>query len=233
MSEQEQYRKDRAAAYDGVIGIIGKHIESIPPVIALDINLVSPTAALQAARRDAWSQLLRGVKHLKDGGPQGQPGSFSSAVAMACLRGTPLATTLGVRPPNFIDTYFEMPHEGGAAEARYFCYALIGAVLHDAPASRKAIQHKIAAAGPVAAKEDLPAIADPELARVFGAAMKSSAREDGGDEMVAALRRQTVLSLNMLFDAYTSVTAELKGEMKTFFSPPPPKPQMKSHSFDF
>jgi hypothetical protein len=234
MTQQGQYQKERAAAYDGVIGIIQRRIDSLAPQIAVEPGAISPGAALAAARRDAWTQFLKGVKQLKDGGVGGAPGSFAAAVSLASLRSTALGATLGVRPPRFEDNYFEMPYKDGAAEARYFCYALIGAVLHDMPASRKAIQHKIAAAAPVTMPDDAPDIEDPELARIFGAALKSSAKEAEADMLLIALRRQTVLTLNMLFDAYQETGTALKAEMKQVFSPsPPPGPPLKSHSFDF
>jgi hypothetical protein len=228
----EQYQQDRKAAFDRILSLVQRHIDAIPVEMTVNLGLVSPSKARDAAERDVWTLFKSGIQHLKDGGQMNAAGSFSTAVTKACLRSAPMATVLGVRAPRFEENYYDVEFDTGAAEAVFFSRRLLEAVAADAPQSQKFIRQNLALSTPLTMPDRQDGISDPELKGVFDAAQKSgSARDEDG--VMASIRRQAVLSFNVICDVYGPAAALLKGEIAELFTQPPPKPALKNQSFDF
>ncbi|TAL30440.1 MAG: hypothetical protein EPN97_12500 [Alphaproteobacteria bacterium] len=230
---EEQYQQDRNAAYDRILSLVQRHIDAIPVEMTLDLSLISPSKARDAAERDVWKLFQSGIRHLKNGGQMDAPGSFAGAVTRASLRNAPMASTLGVKPPQFDENYVDIEFDSGAAEAVFRSRRLMEAVTADAPKSQQLIRQKLGFTAPLAMPDAGEGISDPELKGVFDAARKSAAaKEAGEDNILAAIRRQAVLSFNLICEVYAPAAATLKGEIAELFSQPPPKPGLKNQSFD-
>lgn len=235
---EEQYQQDRNAAYDRILSLVQRHIDATPAEMIVDLGLVSPSRARDAAERDVWKLFQNGIRHLKDGGQLDAPGSFAGAVTKTSLRSAPMASTLGVKPPQFDENYFDIEFDSGAAEAVFRSRRLMEAVTADASKSQQLIRQKLGFTAPLAMPDKGDGISDPELKGVFDAAQKSAAqksaapKEAGEDNILAAIRRQTVLSFNLLCEVYGPAAATLKGEIAELFTQPPPKPSLKNQSFD-
>jgi hypothetical protein len=227
-----QYQQDRNAAYDRILSLVQRHIDAIPIEMTIDLSLISPSKARDAAERDVWKLFLSGIQHLKNGGQMNDAGSFANAVSKASMRNAPMAATLGLKPPQFEENYFAVDFDSGAAEAVFLSRRLLEAAASDAPKSQQLIRQKLGFTAPLV-MPDTNAVQDPELRGVFDAAQKSATPKDAGeDDMLAKLRRHTVLSFNLFCEVYAPAAATLKGEIAELFSQPPPKPGLRNQSFD-
>lgn len=229
---QDEYSKQRNTAYDRILTLIQGHIDALPVGVSL-ITTLSPSDARDAATRDVWTLFRKGVQHLKNGGQLDSPGSFGEAISKASLRSTPMAATLGVKPPKFDEVYYhEIEFDSGAAEAVWRTNRMVEALEADAPKSQQMVRMKLGFTAPLKSP-DKPEVNDPELKSVFDAAQKSATAGAGEDALMASIRRQTVLTFNMMGDAYLPLAAALKNEIADLFSAPPPKLSPKGQSFDF
>lgn len=232
-SVEEQYQQDRNAAYDRILALVQRHIDATPAEMIVNLGLVSPSAARDAAERDVWKLFQSGIRHLKNGGQMDAPGSFGGAVTKASLRSAPMASTLGVKPPQFEENYFDITFDTGAAEAVFLSRRLLEAVASDAPRSQQLIRQKLGFTAPLSSPDKSEEITDPELKGVFDAALKSGGPKEGNeDNILASIRRQTVLSFNLFCEVYAPAAATLKNEIAELFTLPPPKPGLKNQSFD-
>jgi hypothetical protein len=227
-----QYEQDRLAAYDRILGVVQKHIDSLEAPLTVSLVAISPSAARDTAEREVWKLFHNGIQHLKDGGQKNSAGSFAEAVSKASLRSAPMAATLGVKPPKFDENYYNVQFDSGAAEAWWRSRRLLEAVASDAPKSHQLIRQKLAFTEPLSAPEKGDGVNDPELRGVFDAALKSSSPKDADNALLVSLRRQTVLSFNFMSDNYVSSAVALKREIEDLFQPPAPKPGLKGQSFD-
>ncbi|MEZ0224661.1 MAG: hypothetical protein ACAH83_08920 [Alphaproteobacteria bacterium] len=228
---EEQYQQDRQAAFDRILSLVQRHIDAIPIEMTVNLGLVSPSKARDAAERDVWTLFKSGIQHLKDGGQRNTAGSFANAVTKASLRSAPMAAVLGVRPPKFDENYYDVEFDSGAAEAVFFSRRLLEAAAADAPQSQKFIRQNLALSTPLTMPDKQDGVSDPELKGVFDAAQKSGgSREE--DSIMASIRRQAVLSYNVICEVYAPAAAMLKGEIAELFNQPPPKPTLKNQSFD-
>jgi hypothetical protein len=228
-----QYELDRNASYDRILAVVKTHIDALTPPFTADISVLSPSDAKDAAERSVWLLFQRGIAHLKNGGQMDQPGLFSEAVSRASLRSAPISATLGIAPPKFQDNYLNLEFDGGAAEAVFRCQRMLEAVAADAPKSQQLIRQKLGFTAPLTVPEKAPDIADPELKGVFDAALKSRTSRREEDALLVSIRRQSVLSFNLLCDLYAPMTEVLKQEISDLFRQPPTRPTLKNQSFDF
>ena len=230
MTDQDQYNEQRNAAFDRILTLVQSHIDAIPVGINL-ISSLSPGDARDAAERDVWSLFRNGIQHLKDGGQKDAPGSFGEAISKASLRSGPMAATLGVKPPQFIENYYDVEFDTGASEAVWRCQRLLEALAADAPKSQQLVRAKLGFTSPLRAA-DAPDVNDPELKGVFDAAQKSAAGQASEDALIVAIRRQTVLTFNLMSDIYLPLTQKLGNEIADLFAAPKPRPTLKNQSFD-
>lgn len=100
------------------------------------------------AERAAWQLLLRGILHLKNGAPDGGAGSMAEALSRASLRSSPLAASLGIRPPQFEQMPFPADFTDGAEAARFLCRELAKAARQDLPRSKDLMTKRIFAEKP-------------------------------------------------------------------------------------
>ncbi len=225
-----QYEQERLAAYDRILALIQKNLDAVPALLTVSLTQIYPEDARDAATREVWNLLQNGIRHLKDGGQMNSGGSFAEAVAKASLRSSPMAATLGVHPPKYEEHYNSLQFDSGTAEAYWRSRRLLEAVADDATRSQAVMRNNLGFKKPlVAAAQD---VSDPELSEVFGAARKTP--PGGEDPLMAAVRRQTVLSFNLVSSLYVPLATQLKSDIgELFASPPPPKPLTKGQSFDF
>lgn len=230
MEYQEEYNKQRYSAYDRILKQVQGHIDALTPPITALITTLEPSNARDAAERDIWTLFRNGIQHLKDGGQLGAPGSFGEAISKASLRSAPISVTLGVKPPKFDENYINVEFDSGASEAVWRCRRMLEALEADAAKSKQVMRSRLFLTVPLHAPDSAP-VNDPELTGVFDAAQRSA---EGGteDTLMAAVRRQAVLSFNMLCDLYVPMTAHLKNEIAELFTVPPPKPSPKGQTFD-
>ena len=226
-----EYNKERDAAYDRILNLVQGHINALKLPVAGSLTTLSPSDARDAAERDVWSLFRAAIQHLKNGGQMNQPGLFSEAVSKASLRSTPMAMTLGVKPPKYEENYLMVEFDSGAAEAYWRSRRMLEAAAADADKSKQLMRAKLGFTGPLTVP-DKPDVNDPELKGVFDAAQNSARSKDGEDALIVAIRRQAVLSFNLLCDVYVPQTAALKQEIADLFLTPPPKPSLKGQSFD-
>lgn len=104
-------------------------------------SLAADTAAI--AKRAAWQLFLQGISHLKNGAPDGGPGSMAEALAKTSLRSSALAASLGIRPPQFEQMPFPADFTDGAEAARFLCRELAKAARQDMGRSKDIITKKL------------------------------------------------------------------------------------------
>lgn len=239
-----RFQGERYLTLRSILDAIDKHRADIQPALIVDITRVSPGSMRESAEKEAWTLLASGIRHLMDGAPGGGPGSMTGALTKASLRSSALAASLGVRPPQFEQMYFEADYSTGHEAAIFDCKRLIEAADGDLAKSRQIIQHKIMTEKPYGAFGIMTDIADPELKDLFGQVAQSMGIETGlpenrpavpedavSKENLTAMRKQMVLSFNILGDAYADVCAVLHGELENF--PPPAAPAHKPKGGDY
>jgi hypothetical protein len=174
----EDFQRERAAAFDEIIARIGMRLAGAAPVIILEVSDKSPETLRANAEKDSWTLFLGGVRHLKDGAPEGQPGALAEAVARASLRASPLAAALSVPAPQFEPVLLNINYAGGREAALFPCQRLVEAAEADFPKSRQIIQGAILAEKPEEKilKEQM-ALAFGVLAEVYMAACRDLRRE--------------------------------------------------------
>lgn len=144
----EDFCQQRDAAFSKVIAHVEAHIKTAMPVVVLHLEEKSPDTLRANASIEAWSLFLNGIRHLKDGAPNGQPGAMTEALSRTSLRASPFAAALGIRPPQFEPIYFSIDYTTGAEAALFLCRRLVEAAEADFPKSRQLIQQKILAEKP-------------------------------------------------------------------------------------
>ncbi len=150
MSEKhdKSFNRQRSETFDTIIALLDRRIKAVLPPVLLHFNEIAPDDLHAAAEKEVWSLLLHGVRHLKDGAPDGQPGTMTEALSKASLRASALAAALGVRPPQFEPIYFTVDYTTGHEAALFFCHRLAEAAAGDLSKSRQLIQQKIVAEKP-------------------------------------------------------------------------------------
>jgi hypothetical protein len=242
-SSQDSFALERDRTYDRIIAAVDKKANAIAPLLIVDIHTMAPGAVRQSAEREAWSLLGKGLRHLKSGAPGGKPGLFTEAVSRASLRNAPLAASYNVAVPKFESVYINLEFDSGAAEAVFYARRLLEALEADRDKSTQILQNHIAASDAAAAFGVPNAVTDPELSKIFDAVKKSAGasgalpgtgeiKEGPGKEDIAALRRQAMMSLTFLKDAYAEAGDTLKKEIDAIVrdiltAEPEPKPARK------
>lgn len=231
MTDAAQYTRERSAAYDRILNCVQKQIDALPAPITTNLTILGLSSARDAAARDALTLFKNGIQHLKSGGQLDGPGSFAEAVSKASLRSANIASTLGVKPPRFEENYYNVEFDSGAAEAVWRSRRLLEAVEADAEKSKQFIRQRLALTQGLT-MPDKTEVQDPELKGIFDAA-GGAAKKESEDALMSAIRRQTVLSFNLLSDLYPQLALRLKEEIAELFSGPPPKPVFKGQTFEF
>jgi len=180
-SQDPAFHRQRNEAFDAVIALIEGRIKASTPAVLLQVDEMSVDSLRQSAALQSWSLFLLGIRHLKDGAPDSQPGSMTEALSRMSLRSSPFAAAFGVKPPHFEQMYFSVDYTTGAEAAFFFCQKILEAAEEDLSRSRQIIQQKIMAEKPA-----------------------------GSPEAAAALKKQMVLSFNVLSEAYAAVCHELR-----------------------
>lgn len=218
------FETERLQTMDRILAIVQSRLDAeAPPKIVLDLRVISPATAGQSAAREAWSLLAQGLRHLKDGGPQGQQGLITEALSKASLRNTALSASLGIRQPKFTQMLFSVPFRSGFETALFYSRRLIEAAEGDIGKSRQIIQQKIYAED--TARLFMPM--DDVLAAAFTAADKQA---PVSKETLTQLRRQMIVSFNVVSDKYTEACQILRDALRGL---PPPRPgQRPRRGFD-
>lgn len=241
----DQERKDSFAK---IIEWVDAKAKAVTPALIIDIHAASPGAMQQSAEKEAWELLAKGLRHLKDGAPGGQAGSMAEALSRASLRSSALASSLGVKAPQFEQMYFNAEYANGHEAAVFYTKRLIEAAEGDFSKSKQIIQQKIYSEKPFGAFGIMTDV-DPELRDIFDAVRKSTGVDAAGalrggeidadavpKRDLADMRKQMVTSFNMLVDAYGAACTILKAEVANIPAPAAPKPQRPQkggQSFDF
>lgn len=214
--DKRAFAIERDRTYDAVLAVVSAQCARLPrPALLWGLQEFSSAGAREGAELACWQLYATGITHLKNGAPQGRPGSLAEAVARASVRNAPLAAGLGIRPPVYHMTAgLEIPpQKTGRLEALFHIKRMIEASLEDLGYSRRIISGGLAAHNPVEAFGVLPPpVGDPELERIARAA---SMADNGGVNPadIAALRKQMVLSFNALMDAYVEAGTRLRREL--------------------
>lgn len=242
---QTAYDADRAAAYEKIIAAAESHAQAVTPMLITNIHVMAPGAARQSAEREAWTLLGKGLRHLQAGAPGGKPGLFTEAVTKASLRNASIASGYNVPAPRFEQGYLNVDFDGGAAEAVFYARRLLEACAADADKSTQMVQMKIATSDAALAFRAPNDIADADLSKIFDAIKSGApavpAPQAPDKDALAALRRQAMMTLTFLKDAYAeankTLTQDIDGIVKTLLAndtPAPKKPSKgKGQSFDF
>ncbi len=238
-----RFQGDRYLTLRKVLEVVESQQSALTPALITNINLISPGSMQQSAEKEAWGLLAKGIRHLMDGAPGGAPGSMTEAISRASLRISSLASSVGVKPPQFEPLFFDIEYTNGHEAALFDCKRLIESVEGDMAKSRQIIQQKIQTEKPVGAFGIMTDIPDPELRDLFGKVAQSmgvkvdgmpapKAPEDAvSQESLNAMRKQMVMSFNMLSDAYTDVCKQLAEQLPRI--PEPEQPQFKSKGRNF
>lgn len=240
-----RFQGDRYLTLRKILEVIEERQAAIKPTLIIDIGVVSPGAMQDSAEKESWALLSNGIRHLMDGAPGGAPGSMTGALSKASLRSASLAASVGVKPPQFQHMYYDVDYTTGHEAAIFDCKRLIEAAEGDLAKSRQIIQQKILTEKPVGAFGVMTDIPDPELRDLFGKVAQSMGvsvdaagfeRPKVPDDAVSkenltAMRKQMVLSFNMLSDAYADVCKKLYAALPHI--PAPEAPVFKSKGRDF
>lgn len=241
--QNDRFDHERSQTFDRILAVIEAKTKAITPVLITDIHSLSPGALQQSAEKESWELLARGLRHLKDGAPNGQPGSMAGALSRASLRNSALASSLGVKAPQFEQMFFQVEYSTGHEAALFYTKRLIEAAEGDFSKSRQIIQQKISSEKPFGAFGIMSDV-DPELRDIFDAVRKSTGVDASPKpdvnavphEDVAAMRKQMMTSFNMLVDSYTEACKTLRQALADIPAPKPPQPpkqDKRGQSFDF
>ncbi len=232
MTEDAQHSKDRSTTYDRMLLLAKQQADALPLSIVTDLHSLSPSAAANDAKREAWHLLAHGIQHLKNGAPGGEAGSISGAIEKASLRSSSLAQTLGVKAPKYEAQEFDMPFfQSGQEEAIFWAARLSEALLGDLDTSKLKITEKLAAANPSQAfGTDADAA---QLQKIFDAVKTGNGAPAVPQRDLVDLRKQTILSFNYLVDAYAETMPAFKAQLDSLPElPRPQRPHAPSKSFD-
>lgn len=239
-----RFQGDRYLTLRKVLEFVEGQQSALTPKLITDITLLSPGSMQQSAEKEAWGLMAKGIRHLMDGAPGGAPGSMTEALSRTSLRNSSLASSLGVKPPQFEKMYFDIDYTNGHEAALFDCKRLVESAEGDLAKSRQIIQQKILTEKPVGAFGIMTDIPDPELSDLFGRVAKSMGVEVSGipapkppedavsKENLNAMRKQMVMSFNMLSDAYAEVCKKLYAELPRIPEPEQPQFKSKGRSFD-
>ena len=214
--DKRTFSKEREKTYDAVLAVVSTQCARLPrPSLLLGLQEFSSAGAREGAELACWQLYSNAITYLKNGAPQNKPGSLAEAVSRASVRNAPLAAGLGIRPPVYHMTAgLEIPpQKSGRLDALFHVKRLLEASLEDLGYSRRMISGGLAAHNPVEAFGVLPPPThDPELEKILRAVMMA---DNGGVAAadIAALRKQMVLSFNMLMDAYAQAGTQLRREL--------------------
>jgi hypothetical protein len=150
---------------------------------------------------------------LRDGAPGGRPGSITEALSKTSLRNAALAAPLGVLRPQFMQLPFPVEYGTGFEAALFFSRRLVEAAQGDFSKSKQIIHQHIFSADLAAAFGVMP---DATLKGSFEAAKPQA------PQGTHALRKQMVMSFNLLADAYAAACTTLLDEL-SHVAPPAPK----------
>jgi hypothetical protein len=139
----DAFRQQRDEAFDKVLALIDRHIQTAAPVLLLDIDEISEDSMRRSAEKEIWSLFRRGILYLKNGAPDKQPGSITEALSKASLRSGGFAAALGIKPPHFEPLYFSVDYTTGAEAALFYCLRLIDAAEGDLAKSKQIIHQKM------------------------------------------------------------------------------------------
>ena len=232
MTDNTQHNAQRSATYDRMLLLAKQQTDALPLAIVTDLHSLSPTAAANDAKREAWNLLANGIRHLKEGAPGGEAGSISSAIEKASLRNSSLAQTLGVKAPKYEAQEFDMPFfQSGHEEAIFWAARLSEALLSDLDASKAKITERLATAKPSQAfGTDADAA---QLQKIFDAVKTGNGAPVVPQRDLVDLRKQTILSFNYLLDAYAETMPAFKAQLDRLPElPRPQRPHAPSKSFD-
>ena len=110
----------------------------------------SPETLRENPAFEVWSLFLNGIRHLKEGAPDRQPGSMTEALSRASLRASPFAAALGIRPPQFEPIYFTIDYTTGHEAALFLCRRLVEAAEGVSPKAARSSSREYSAEKPPA-----------------------------------------------------------------------------------
>jgi hypothetical protein len=222
------FRTARDRSFGALCKSLQERIDAIPVTLVTDISLLSPTSAQRAAEKECWQLFLNGIRHMKDGGPAGQPGLFTEALAKASFRASSLAQTTGVAPPKFEQVYFAVDYTNGHEEAVFFASQLVRAAMDDLKKSVSLLRQKMVE-GNLSEEESLiRQSGDKDMLALFEAIKKTqgpaTAENVFGKDLSLELRKQAFMSLQILEDVYAETCDRLAHDIKNLKPPAAPKP---------
>ncbi len=141
--EDTDFLRQRWSDFDEVLSLVDARRNAVTPVLTLQLAEKSPDALRAGAAKDVWLLFHGGIRHLKNGAPEGQPGSMAEAVARVSLRASPFAAALGIPAPQFEQVPFSVDYTYGRDATLFLCRRLVEAAESDFPKSRQIIQQKI------------------------------------------------------------------------------------------
>ncbi len=190
----------------GLLSLIDSHVAQLPAAgLILSAANRSFTQAQHQADHESWVLLRAGVAHLYSGAPNNAMGSLTGALSKASLRGSALASGLGLQPPRFEQIKQLQPEQDAHAQAVFFVRRLTEALTVDTTKSRDLIIRALHA-------QSLPDI-------------------DQDDTINKLMRSENIRFFNKLAECHTVNTQKLRDIVDKM---PPPRPQSKPHpgSFD-
>lgn len=142
-NRDQVYIDTLVAALSAVTGRIDARLEKDAPQIILSTADLARDSAETHALHQSWILLRSGIIHLKQGSPDGKPGTMATAISKSSLRSCAVASSVGVRPPVFEPILLPADFSNGHDAALFYCRYLADAVRQDIPKSRKIISQKI------------------------------------------------------------------------------------------
>lgn len=239
MFKDDQYHLQRLTTYDSILSLIDARVNKLSSsLIIVDIRDIPADTISDASARESWTLIAQGLKHLKDGGPSGTPGMITSALTKSSLRSCALASSLGIKAPQFEPLPFEVNYKTGREEALFFATRLIDAVEGDISKSRQLIHQKIMTGNLTGFYGNTSELADPvykDIAQKIANEHHLKLPVDGNithrDEI--AVRQQMIMSLGDIVKSYTAACTELKADIAQLSAPTPQKPRPKGQDLGF
>jgi hypothetical protein len=189
--------------------------DALKPRLVTRIELASPTNASEAAEREVWGLFIKGLQHLNNGGIEYAPGSMTGAISIISLRNTALSQTLGLKKPQPETILLNVDYKNGQAAAYAEIRRLALAAQGDAVKSLQLITHRIFEADLSPAFGILPQINQDlhdmakNIAKSVGVDLKLPHDSTLPDEKIDVIRRQMVMTMEMLDKAYKKITNEI------------------------
>lgn len=237
--DNNQFQEERRQGFDQILALVATHLDQLQPKLILDISLMSPGHMQQSAQKEAWQLIYNGIQHLKEGAPQKQPGSMATALTKASLRSSALASTLGIKPPQFEPIFLPAAYTNGHDAAAFLSTWLLTSAETDFAKSRDIIEKKIVSDDMQAAFGFFDGI-DPSLKDIFeevkngtGIDLPIVTPDKVNADDLGNFRRQMLTSFNMLSASYPACCKTLAAEIESL---PPLSPSAtkkpKSGKFD-